>query len=53
MSLDWWEFYEVKGNLKTIITEMERLRVEIAKLKKEVDELKGKGIEPGSDLDAG
>jgi len=43
MSLDWWEFYEVKGNLKTIITEMERLRVEIANLRREVDELKAIG----------
>ena len=41
MSLDWWEFYEVKGNLKTITTEIERLKAEVAELRREIEKLRG------------
>lgn len=40
MSLDWWEYYDFKGNLKTLNDEIAALTREIEKLKKEMAELK-------------
>lgn len=40
MSLDWWEYYEVRGMIKTLNEEMAQLKKEIKKLSKQVAELK-------------
>ena len=42
MSLDWWEYYDMKGNMKALRDEIDRLRKEVEKLREEVKELKGK-----------
>lgn len=40
MSLEWWEYYEVKGNLRILQEEVERLTLEIQKLREDLKELK-------------
>jgi len=40
MTLDWWEYYEVRGRIKTLNDEISQLKEAIKKLSKQVDELK-------------
>ena len=40
MGLEWWEFYEVRGSLKTLTKEVADLKAEVKKLRKEIEKIK-------------
>ena len=40
MSLDWWEYYDFRGRIKTLNDEITLLKEEIKKLSKQVADLK-------------
>jgi phage shock protein A len=40
MPLDWWEYYEIAGNVKKLRDEIDKMKNDIKKLKTEMQELK-------------
>ena len=42
MALEWWEYYDIKGDLKTLKSEILRLNKEMKDMREEIEKLKVK-----------